>query len=96
MYYVFFFYLSDSTKLSILSHKQHYFREEVDPYETCVLIFCTNLSKTFIVMRRIQQDIIINIHRSSRIASVIQQDIIINILFLIDLLHRQYIQNVKR
>jgi len=53
MYYVIFCGLSDSTKLSILSHKRQYFQEEVDTYETCVLIFCTNLSKTFIVMRRI-------------------------------------------
>ena len=72
MYYVVSCGLSYSTKLSVLSHQRHYFREEVRPYETCVLIFCTTLSETFIVMRRIQQDIIINTHRYSRTVSVIQ------------------------
>jgi hypothetical protein len=72
MYYVVFCGLSDSTVLSTLSHKRHDLREEVDAYKTCVLIFCANLCKTFIIMRKIQQDVIINIHWSSRTVSVIQ------------------------
>jgi hypothetical protein len=30
----------------------------------CVLIFSTNLSETLLILRRIQRDIIINLHRS--------------------------------
>ena len=30
----------------------------------CVLIFCTNLSETFLTLGRIQRTIIINVHRS--------------------------------
>jgi len=31
----------------------------------CVLIFCPTLSGTFLILRRIQQDIIINVQRFS-------------------------------
>jgi len=31
----------------------------------CVLIFSTNLSEIFLILRRIQQDTIINVHRCS-------------------------------
>jgi len=31
----------------------------------CFLIFCTTLSETFLILRRIQQDIIINVHKFS-------------------------------
>ena len=31
----------------------------------CVLIFCTKLSATFLIKRRIQRDIIINVRRSA-------------------------------
>ena len=31
----------------------------------CVLIFCTTFSETFLILRRNEQDIIINVHRSS-------------------------------
>jgi hypothetical protein len=31
----------------------------------CVLIFSTNLSETFLILRRIQRDIIINVHKPS-------------------------------
>ena len=30
----------------------------------CVLIFSTTLSETFFILRRIQRDIVINVHRS--------------------------------
>jgi hypothetical protein len=50
---------------SILSHKRHNFRKEVMEYKMCVLIFSTTLSETFLILRRNQQDIIINVHRCS-------------------------------
>jgi hypothetical protein len=43
---------------SALSHKHHDFRKKK-------LTFFTVLSETFLILRRIQRDIIINIHRSS-------------------------------
>jgi hypothetical protein len=49
-----------------LSHKRHDFRKKkVTEKETCVLIFSTDLPETFLILRIIQRDIIINIHRSS-------------------------------
>ena len=39
-----------------LSHKQHDFREKVTEYEMCVLVFSTNLSGTFFILRRIERD----------------------------------------
>jgi hypothetical protein len=50
---------------STLSHKRHDFRKKVIEHKICVLIFSTNLSKTFLILRRIQRDIVINVHRSS-------------------------------
>jgi hypothetical protein len=47
-----------------LSHKRHDFRKNVVEYEMCVLIFSTNLSETFLILSRIQYDIIINLQRS--------------------------------
>jgi hypothetical protein len=34
-------------------------------HKTRVLIFFTNLSETFLIVRRIQRDIIINVHKYS-------------------------------
>jgi len=50
---------------STLLHKQHDFRKEVIEYKGRVMIFSTTLSETFLTLRRIQQDIIINVYRSS-------------------------------
>jgi hypothetical protein len=48
-----------------LSHKRHNFlKKKTLLNKKCVLIFSTNLSQTFLILRRIQRDIIINIHRS--------------------------------
>ena len=45
---------------SMLSHKQHDFRKTVFEPKMCVLIFSTTLSETFIVLRRIEWDIVKN------------------------------------
>jgi len=41
------------------------FSEKVIEYKMCVLISCTNLSETFIILRIIQRNIDINVHVSS-------------------------------
>jgi hypothetical protein len=62
--------LSGCTKFfSTLSHKRYDFREKVTEHKMCVLIFFTTLSETFLILRRIQRDSIINISRSSYKAS---------------------------
>ena len=48
-----------------LSHKWHDFREKVIEHKMCVLIFSTTLSETFLILRRIRQGVILNIHWSS-------------------------------
>jgi hypothetical protein len=48
-----------------LSHKRHDFQKIVTENEMCVLMFSTTLSGTFLILRRIERDSIINVHRSS-------------------------------
>jgi hypothetical protein len=50
---------------STLSHKWHHFWKKVTKHTMCVLTFCTTLSETFLALRRIQQGIIVNVHRFS-------------------------------
>jgi hypothetical protein len=50
---------------STSSHKRHFFGKNVIEQKMCVFIFSTILSETFLILRRIQRDIIINVHRSS-------------------------------
>jgi hypothetical protein len=38
--------------------KRHDFRKEVTEHEMCVLIFCTNLSETFLIFRRTERGVI--------------------------------------
>jgi hypothetical protein len=54
----------DLPYLSTLSHKGHKFRERNNEHKMCVLIFCTLLSETFIILRRTQPDIILNLAQS--------------------------------
>jgi hypothetical protein len=50
---------------SQLSHNWRYFRGEVIEHKMCVLILCTALSEPFLILRRIQRDVVINVHMSS-------------------------------
>jgi hypothetical protein len=56
---------------STLSHKRHDFRKKATEHKMRVLIFSTTLSETYVAIRRIQRDIIINIHSFSCKVSVI-------------------------
>jgi len=48
-----------------LSHKRHDFRKTVFENKMCVLIFSTNLFEIFLILRRNERDMIINVYRSS-------------------------------
>jgi len=52
--------------LCTLSHERHEFGKKGLNIKCDVLIFSTILSEKFLILRRIQKDIIINVHRSSR------------------------------
>jgi hypothetical protein len=57
---------------STLPHQQYNFTEKiVIEHKLCVLIFSTILSETFLILRRIRRDIIINVHRYSCKVAVI-------------------------
>ena len=49
------------TCFSMLSHKLHDSRKNVMEHKMCVLIFSIILSTTFLILRRIQRDIIVNV-----------------------------------
>jgi hypothetical protein len=52
--------------VSTLSHKRHDFREKIIEYnKMCVLVSVQLLLDTFLIVRRIQLDIFINVHRFS-------------------------------
>jgi len=60
--------LSCSTRFSTLSHKRHDFRNTVLEYKMCVFEFSVQLlSETFLFLKRIERDIVINVrvHPSS-------------------------------
>jgi hypothetical protein len=50
---------------SILSHKWHSSHAEVIDHAMCILIFSKILSQNSLILRRIRQEIIMNLHRSS-------------------------------
>ena len=52
-------------KFPALSHKRYDFRKNVIGYKIRVLIFSTILCEIFLILKRINLDCIINIHRSS-------------------------------
>jgi hypothetical protein len=54
---------------STLSHKRHDFREKVIEHKMCVLISLQLSPETFVILRRIWRDIIINVHRSTAVES---------------------------
>jgi hypothetical protein len=49
---------------STLSHKRHDFLKNIISYKTCVLIFSTIFSKTFLILRRTEGDMIISVYWS--------------------------------
>jgi hypothetical protein len=57
--------------ISTLSHKRHDFRKEVVGHIMNVLILSTFLYEKLLILKRIQRDIITNVHRSSCKVSVI-------------------------
>jgi len=50
---------------SILSHKWHSSHAEVIDHTMCILIFSKTLSENSHILRRIQQEIIMNLHQAS-------------------------------
>jgi len=57
--------------VSALFHKRHDFRKKVIEHKMGVLILSTDLFKTFLILRRTERDIIINVLRSSHIVPII-------------------------
>ena len=55
MYCIFAQYLIKGTNLGT----------NVTEYKMCVLIFYTNLFETFLILRRMHEGVIINVHRTS-------------------------------
>ena len=46
---------------SILSYKRHDFRKKVIEHKMCVLVFSITFFKTFLILRRIERDTVINV-----------------------------------
>jgi hypothetical protein len=55
----------------IISYMALFKKKKIIEHKMCVVIFSTTLSETFLILRGIQRDIIINVHRSSNKLSVI-------------------------
>jgi hypothetical protein len=58
---------------STLSHKRQDFMENVFERKMRVLIFSVTLFETFLILRRIQRDIVVNVKTFSRKVPVIVQ-----------------------
>jgi hypothetical protein len=52
---------------SKLSHKRHDFREDDTEHKSVLIVSATFAETFFFILRRIQREMIINVHRSSRI-----------------------------
>ena len=50
---------------STLSRKRHDFLKKVIQHKMCVLIFSTTLSETFLILKKNEWDVMVNMHRSS-------------------------------
>ena len=50
---------------------KHDFQQKKVDHKMCVLILCTDLCGTFVILRRIRRDIILNVCRSSRKVPVV-------------------------
>ena len=63
---------SSTTFFCTISRTARLSEEKLPKTKTCVLILTTSFSETFLIIRRIQCDIIINIHRYSyKIAAIL-------------------------
>jgi hypothetical protein len=71
-----------SPYISTFSHKRHGFRKNVMEHKICVLNFATTLLGTFLIPRRIQRDIVINVETSSCKVPVILVGFYWNLYFL--------------
>jgi len=49
----------------IISEKSRFSKKKIIVHKMCVLILSTNMSDTFLIVRRIESDIIIKVHKSS-------------------------------
>jgi hypothetical protein len=81
---------------STLPHRRHYFREKVVEHKTRVLNSYPTLSETFLILKRIERDIIINIHRGTLKILVILVRYQWNLNFLHRLSKNNQISNVKK
>jgi hypothetical protein len=50
------------------------FWKAVIEHKMCVLILCTSLSETFLILRPIQRDIIINVHKYTRKVTLLMSE----------------------
>jgi hypothetical protein len=73
--------MSDPTHITTLSHKRHDFWKNVIEHEMHILILSTILSQAFLILRRIWQNIIINVNRPSRKVPVSLGQILIQLEF---------------
>ena len=73
LYYIVICSLSVSTRFFHIYHKRHDFREKVTEYKMCLVFgFSVQLlSETFLILRRIEWDMIINVQTSLRKVPVI-------------------------
>ena len=55
---------------SALSPKRHDFRKKFE-HKRCIFIFSTNLFENFLMLRRMQRDVIINVHMPTRTVRVL-------------------------
>jgi hypothetical protein len=69
---------------STLSHKRHDFRKNIIGHKMCILIFSATLFETFHILRRIERDIDINVHRSSCKVPLLLSDFNQNWIFSTD------------
>jgi hypothetical protein len=72
LYYIVICGLTDYTVLfHIVSSKARFLKRKRIEYKVCFLIFSQILSERFLIVRKIQRDVIIHVHRSSYKTSII-------------------------
>jgi hypothetical protein len=79
---------------STLAHKRHDLQEKISEHKSCVLICLQLLSRTFLILRRILRDIVINVKTSSCKVPVILVGFWRNVNFLDGFLKKAQISNI--